>query len=210
MSRIHPAEKKCQGPTREVVYPSVFTVWKKSSMTFQGTDGFTVFNGGGRLAFRVDNYSRKYRCLVLMDGAGKALLTLRPQILSMQYQWNGFNGDYGRTKSPRIPVFSMRRRSMLLRGNDEAEIFMGGPTNQAVTPDFRIDGSFRRRRCKIRGSTGEVVAEITRKKVNTTILLSEDVFSLNIHPGLDCELIMAFIVVMDRICLKPFAPVLCS
>ena len=62
----------------------VLTVWKRSSMTFQGTDGFTVFDGNGRLAFRVDNYSRKKGLLkgglVLMDGPGKALLTLKPQV----------------------------------------------------------------------------------------------------------------------------------
>lgn len=53
-------------------------------MAFQGTDGFSVFDGQGRLVFRVDNYSRKNRCIaggvVLMDGAGRALLTLRPQV----------------------------------------------------------------------------------------------------------------------------------
>lgn len=59
-------------------------------MSFQGTDGFTVFDEHGRLAFRVDNYSRKRGCvgagggggggLVLMDGAGKALLTLTPKV----------------------------------------------------------------------------------------------------------------------------------
>ncbi|KAF5941080.1 hypothetical protein HYC85_022247 [Camellia sinensis] len=40
----------------------VLTVWKRSSMSFQGTDGFTVFDSSsGRLVFRVDNYSRKDR-----------------------------------------------------------------------------------------------------------------------------------------------------
>lgn len=63
----------------------LLTVWKRSSMTFQGTDGFTVIDSSGRLAFRVDNYTRK-ACrgggggVVLMDGHGKPLLTLKPQV----------------------------------------------------------------------------------------------------------------------------------
>jgi hypothetical protein len=80
MSRIHPDHDML------LKEDAVLTVWKRSSMSFQGTDGFTVFDHHGRLAFRVDNYSRKSCCitggggLVLMDGAGKALLTLKPQV----------------------------------------------------------------------------------------------------------------------------------
>jgi len=59
----------------------VLTVWKRSSMSFQGTDGFTVFDPHGTLVFRVDNYSRKNGYgLVLMDGVGNALLSLKPKV----------------------------------------------------------------------------------------------------------------------------------
>lgn len=98
MSRIHPAatnnrskttlakveeDREEDGPTPN---PNELTVWKRSSMSFQGTDGFTVFDRDGRLAFRVENYSRTKSFgggggdLVLMDGAGNGLLTLRPQV----------------------------------------------------------------------------------------------------------------------------------
>ena len=103
MSKVHPAENKWQNALlkerlqSQQVHrrddhdcldhdrrPCVLTVWKRSSMSFQGTDGFTVFDQRGRLAFRVDNYSRKKSCLkgglLLMDGAGKALFTLKPQV----------------------------------------------------------------------------------------------------------------------------------
>ncbi|XP_058111354.1 protein LURP-one-related 12-like [Magnolia sinica] len=183
-------------------------------MAFQGTDGFSVFDGKGRLVFRVDNYSRKNRCtggaLVLMDGIGRPLLTMKPQIFSMHDQWNGFEGDGGSGARPPVPVFSMRRRSMV-QISDEAVVSMCGPKNHVWTHDFRMDGCFRRRHCKIWGGSGEVVAEISRKKVNnTTFLLSDDVFSLIIRPGHDSKLIMAFVVIMDRICQKPFGPSLCS
>lgn len=99
MSKIHPAENRCHHlllkynekvdengrHQHQRQHPSVLTVWKRSSMSFQGTDGFTVFDPHGRLVFRVDNYSRKNGYvagggLVLMDGVGNALLTLKPKV----------------------------------------------------------------------------------------------------------------------------------
>jgi uncharacterized protein YxjI len=51
-------------------------------MGFQGTDGFSVYDAAGALAFRVDNYLRCNKIfageLLLMDGQGAPLLTLRP------------------------------------------------------------------------------------------------------------------------------------
>ncbi|KAL5539053.1 hypothetical protein UlMin_042292 [Ulmus minor] len=222
MSRVHPVlSKKTPILEEEDGSSSVLTVWKKSSMSFQGTDGFTVFDSAGRLAFRVDNYSRKNSCvkggLVLMDGAGRPLITLKPQVFSMQNQWNGYRGeDKSSTK-----VFSMTRRSksLLFNGGDklsEAEVFLEGSCRNSSkdddkeAPDFKIHGCFWRRNCKIRNRRGEVVANIARKKVNNNIVLGDDVFSLVVQPGFDAELIMAFVIILDRISAKPYAPVLCS
>ncbi|EEF42303.1 protein LURP-one-related 5 [Ricinus communis] len=224
MSKIHPAEKRCQDlllaekENNKVDRHGhrklcTLTVWKRSSMSFQGTDGFTVFDTQGKLVFRVDNYSRKNRHvgsgLVLMDGVGNALLTLKPQIMSMQYQWNAYRGEYGCGTNSKL--FSMRSSSVIFHtGRDVSEIFMGGLTRQCQNPDFRIEGSFRARDCKIKSASDEVVAKMSRKRVNTTVLLSDDVFSLVVKPGFDTQLIMAFVVVLDRISNKPFTPVLCS
>jgi hypothetical protein len=53
-------------------------------MGFHGTDGFSVYDAAGALAFRVDNYSRRRKVfageLLLMDGQGSPLLALRPQV----------------------------------------------------------------------------------------------------------------------------------
>lgn len=225
MYKVHPADQnnfqdqslekeiKVEGP------PCTLTVWKKSTMSFQGTDGFTVFDQQGKLVFRVDNYSRKNPGgptggLVLMDGTGNALLTVKPQILSMQNQWNGYKGDQEmrRTKKgKKSKVFSMRTSSVLFhsRHKDEAEVFLNGLRKQGQAPDFTIQGAFCSRNCLIRAANGEVAAKITRKRVNSSVLLSDDVFSLVVQPGYDAELIMAFVVVLDRICAKPLAPILC-
>lgn len=87
MSRVHPSLRKNddeEDPATMRLSPSVWTVWKKSSMAFQGTDGFSIYDSKGRLAFRVDNYSRKHKCfagaLLLMDGEGKDIMALKPQV----------------------------------------------------------------------------------------------------------------------------------
>ncbi|KAF8040837.1 hypothetical protein BT93_B2916 [Corymbia citriodora subsp. variegata] len=220
MSKVHPAENKCQGVARNGSYrspdqcPAKYTVWKRSSMSFQGTDGFTVFDEHGRLVFRVDNYSRKGCCsagggLVLMDGAGNALMSLRSQILSMQCQWNAYRGEDKCKEGQNFKLFSMRRVSSFFhqRRKDVAEVFMGA----SKKPTFTVEGSFGSRNCVIRRSGGEeFVAKITRKRVSPTVLLGTDVFNLAVQHSGDSDLIMAFVVIMDRICSKSLVPVLCS
>ncbi|KAL8206011.1 hypothetical protein R6Q57_009562 [Mikania cordata] len=223
-------------------------------MSFQGTDGFTVYDRHGRLAFRVDNYSREngWSCssiaakgggingdggaaaLVLMDGSGKPLLTLKPQNFSFQSQWNGciYKEDNNKTVRKDRRIFVMRRPSTTWfafrtttqsqKSQCEAEVFFNHQTVEpegymkSTQPDYRIEGSFRNRNCKIRRTaSGEVVAKILRKKTTMvsggSMVLSEEVFSLVVKPGFDPQLIMAFVVILDRICVKPnYTPFMCS
>ncbi|XP_054790888.1 protein LURP-one-related 8-like [Prosopis cineraria] len=206
--------------SKEKTHPYVLTVWKRSTMTFQGTDGFTVFDHHGKLAFRVDNYSRNNSTAILMDAAGNALLTLKPQIFSMQ--WHAYRGE-GCSKA----LFSMRSSgSMVFNGGsgddeEEAQVFMG-PTSSSSsssgckahddTPDFKVQGCFRRRNCVIRNSQGEIAARISRKRVkNKTVVLGDDVFNLVVQPGFQPQLMMAFVIVLDRIHNKHYyTPLLCS
>ncbi|XP_020521824.1 protein LURP-one-related 8 [Amborella trichopoda] len=120
MSRIHPGKDKYSTEEQRATGPpTVSTVWKKSSMGFQGTDGFTVFDSNGNIAFRVDNYTRNSRCLtngpVHKDGTGAALFTLCPKIFSIHEQWEGFRGEACRKRRQRRPFFSIRRCSVFQR-----------------------------------------------------------------------------------------------
>ncbi|KAK4731132.1 hypothetical protein R3W88_024120 [Solanum pinnatisectum] len=221
--------------------PSIFTVWKKSSMSFQGTDGFTVFDKQGRLVFRVDNYTRrKNRAiasrgsrssgLVLMDAQGKPLLTLRPQMnAQLQYEWKGYNGgedDDGSTplfvmRRPPSPFFAMIGASMTTT-SCQAQVFVAGENNNNVMdmkkrqrrPNYRVEGSFRRRNCNITNSDGHIVANISRKVANattrTTILISDDVFSLMVQPGFEPHIFMAFVIILDRMYPNSYTPLICS
>uniref|UniRef100_A0A0E0MJ03 Tubby C-terminal domain-containing protein n=1 Tax=Oryza punctata TaxID=4537 RepID=A0A0E0MJ03_ORYPU len=226
MSRIHPSYQRQDAAAAAAASPpraAVYTVWKRSSMGFPGTDGFSVYDHAGTLAFRVDNYSRRRKLfsgdLLLMDGHGSPLLALTPQIISMHDQWNCYraseDGHGKRIRSQQL--FSMRKCSVM-QSSHEAEVHMSGCTNASSdrtghVPGFSIEGSFRRRSCKIRNSSGEEVARIMRKKAGAASLsltLAEDVFSLEVQPKVDCAMIMAFVIVLDRICWKPYTPMICS
>uniref|UniRef100_A0ACD5XJ93 Uncharacterized protein n=1 Tax=Avena sativa TaxID=4498 RepID=A0ACD5XJ93_AVESA len=258
MSRIHPSDRRAghgDGARRAASdhgQPAVYTVWKRSSMGFQGTDGFSVYDAAGRLAFRVDNYARRPKAfageLLLMDGRGAPLLSLRPQILSLRDRWNCYrvaqeedclDNNTDRSSSVSVPpppqqqqLFTMRKCAAL-QNTDDAEVHMS-PASMATTsgrgcralpsppPGFRVEGCFSRRSCKISGSDGQEAARITRKKTGASstvgvvaagsrpVSLGDDVFTLVVRPGLDAATVMAIVVVMDRICRRPYAPMACS
>ncbi|KAF3334867.1 protein LURP-one-related 5-like protein [Carex littledalei] len=209
MSRMQVQQQHAESskPTN-VDKPRVFTVWQKSSMGFQGTDGFSVYDDTGRLVFRVDNYSRRQKCLtkeiVLMDGVGNPLLWLRPQILSLHDRWNAYEVEECGNKQPDSRLFSMKRYSML-HNFDKAEVSLRNLSDinnkSKSMPSFRIDGCcFEKNSCKISDNRGNEVAQISRKTtLETSVLLGNDVFSLVIQPGFDCKLVVAFVIVMDRI-----------
>ncbi|KAF3334863.1 Protein LURP-one-related 12 [Carex littledalei] len=176
-------------------------------MGFQGTDGFSVYGDSGRLVFRVDNYSRRQKYLtkeiVLMDGDGKPLLCLRPRILSLHDRWNAYEVEECGNKQPNSKLFSMKRCSNV-QNFDQTEVLQRNFADNSkpkLMPSFRIEGCFKKRSCKIYNSRGDEVAQISRKTTGqASVLLGNDVFSLVIQPGFDCKLVMAFVIVMDRIC----------
>jgi hypothetical protein len=58
-ARIHPSSSDATGHARRRAVagaeqerrPAVYTVWKRSNMGFQGTDGFCIYDDAGNLAF---------------------------------------------------------------------------------------------------------------------------------------------------------------
>ncbi|XP_020406797.1 protein LURP-one-related 5 [Zea mays] len=248
-TRIHPSSSDAAGRARlraaeereRERRPAVYTVWKRSSMGFQGTDGFCVYDDAGGLAFRVDNYSRRRKLcageLLLMDGTGTPLLSLRPQLLSLHDRWNCYTAtedaavDKKTTSPAQQQVFTMSRCSAL-RSSDDAEVHMAGSAAAAASssslsckrpqavaaaaPGYRVEGSFSGRSCKIRrGSDGREAARVTRKSAGVAsrpaATLGDDVFSLVVQPGVDVATVMAIVVVMDRICRRrPYTPMVCS
>lgn len=82
MPKVHP-NIASEGPKRDSdrQVEEILTVWKKSLLF--NCNGFTVFDAKGNLVFRVDNYvAGKSGEIVLMDGSGEPLLTVRRKVYS--------------------------------------------------------------------------------------------------------------------------------
>ncbi|KAJ7951903.1 Protein LURP-one-related like [Quillaja saponaria] len=171
---------------------TIFTVLK-TSLFFSG-DGFTVFDCNGQLVFRVDSYgpdSRHVGEVVLMDGHGSCLLTVRRKRPSLHQRWEGFQGEgIDGTK----PMFSVRRSSIIGRSTVTVEV------NNNPGEDYQVEGSFAKHCCTILNANRESVAEIRRKvDASTSVMLGNDVFSLTLKPGFDGAFAMGLVLVLDQI-----------
>ncbi|TXG69350.1 hypothetical protein EZV62_004285 [Acer yangbiense] len=168
------------------------TVFKTS--LFFANDGFTVYDCKGELVFRVDSYgpdSRDRVELVLMDGQGNCLLTVRRKRPSLHHRWEGFSGE---KSGGQKPIFSVRRSSIIGRSCVTVEMY------ENSSEEYHIDGNFGERCCSIFNGTKEPVAEIKRKvDASTQVILGKDVFSLCLKPGFDAAFAMGLVLVLDQI-----------
>ncbi|CAL4989896.1 unnamed protein product [Urochloa decumbens] len=193
MAKVHPNAAVAPGPTITSNPSAVLTVWRKSLLF--NCDGFTVFDAKGDLAFRVDCYGargRRHAEVVLMDVAGKPLLTLRRKKLSLAEQWVIYDGDATAEPTKSKPLLSVRR-NVSLRSSTK--------TLAHVTPlvpgasAFVVEGSYGRRACAVRDARGDsVVAEVRRKES-----VGDDVFRLVADPRrLGAPLAMGLVIALDE------------
>jgi uncharacterized protein YxjI len=124
------------------------------------------------------------------------------QILSLHDRWNAYETEECGNKEAKSKLFSMKRYSML-QSADKAQVLLkmlADNNKPKLLPSFKIKGCFEKRDCKIYNSRGEEVAQISRKTTSdASVLLGNDVFSLVIQPGFDCQLVIAFLILLDRI-----------
>ncbi|KAG9455781.1 hypothetical protein H6P81_000289 [Aristolochia fimbriata] len=169
----------------------------KTSLFFAG-DGFTVYDCKGELVFRVDSYGPDWRDkdeIVLMDGSGKCLLTVRRKRPSLHQRWEGFLGE---RSDGQKPIFSVRRSSIIGRSGVTVEVY--GTTSGPLTEEYQIEGSFAHRCCTFYNSSRDPVAEIKRKvAASANVVLDKDVFLLCVKPGFDGAFAMGLVLVLDQI-----------
>ncbi|KAG8093513.1 hypothetical protein GUJ93_ZPchr0012g21858 [Zizania palustris] len=189
MAKVHPnvaavPELLCGGA------PAVLTVWRKSLLF--NCHGFTVFDARGDLAFRVDCYGSSARRaeVVLMDVAGKPLLTVRRKRLSLTDHWVIYHGD----SDSAAPLLSVRRH-VGLRGASKALAHVTPLSSTPPSPAeaYVVEGSYGRRACAVRDARGQAVAEVRRKES-----VGDDVFRLVADPRLGAPLAMAIVIAIDE------------
>ncbi|KAF0918576.1 hypothetical protein E2562_025168 [Oryza meyeriana var. granulata] len=191
MAKVHPNVAVLDPPSVSSITiaepPVVLTVWRKSLLF--NCHGFTVFDANGNLAFRVDCYASSTRRaeVVLMDVAGKPLLTIRRKRLSLADSWVIYDGDGATT-----PLLSVRRHVGLRASKALAHVT---PLSSSLPlPDaYVVEGSYGRRSCAVRDARGEAVAEVRRKES-----VGDDVFRLVAEPRLGAPLAMGIVIAIDE------------
>ncbi|KAK3212868.1 hypothetical protein Dsin_017574 [Dipteronia sinensis] len=183
-------------------HASVLTVWKKSLLF--NCNGFTVYDGKGNLVYRVDNYMQGNRGeIVLMDAAGKPLLTIRRKRLSLGDNWLVYDGET--VVNPRL---SVRKHVNILTTKCLAHVTpTSSDANSKNTASsssnkkkamYEIEGSYSQRSCAVYDGKKRRVAEIKRKEAAGGVALGVDVFRLIVEPDMDTALAMALVILLDQ------------
>ncbi|KAK9716099.1 hypothetical protein RND81_06G211300 [Saponaria officinalis] len=174
------------------------TVHKKSM--FSEGDSFIVYDPNGDIIFRVDFYGlMKPHCLILLDNFGNPLLTLLPKRPTLHHRLEGYLGDKSEDQEP---IMSIWKSSMIGRsGMLMVEVY--DKTTHSTT-EYNIDGCYKDRNCTVfevqSDASRRHVAQIRRKVEPTrNTVLSRDVFSLTIQPGVDAAFAMGLVLALDHI-----------
>ncbi|XP_020705124.1 protein LURP-one-related 5 [Dendrobium catenatum] len=197
-AKVIVGKQYCEDEERELTV-------RKTSLFFSG-DGFAAYDHHtGELVFRLDTYERGPGSLidelVLMDPFGASIITLRRKWPSLHNRWEGFLGERAEGQKP---LFTVRRSSIF--GGDRAGVTVevhGGGSADDVAAEYRVEGSFAARCCRVffeGEEEGELVAEIKRKVDPCAhVILGRDVFCLSLRPRVDAAFIMGLVIVLDRI-----------
>ncbi|KAB1224704.1 Protein LURP-one-related 8 [Morella rubra] len=207
MTKVHPNNVSDRLKATTSSFPDgkgnaqILTVWKKSLLF--NCNGFTVFDGKGNLVFRVDNYvAGKKSEIVLMDAAGKPLLTIRRKRLSLGDNWLVYDGE-----STANPRFLARKQVNILNTKCLALVSSGSGTGSCSPMSssgssnhelYEIQGSYTRRCCGVLDKKGTRVAEIKQKESVGGVAFGVDVFRLIVQPEMDASLAMALVILLDQ------------
>ncbi|KAG6500626.1 hypothetical protein ZIOFF_040474 [Zingiber officinale] len=199
MTKIHP--NTSVRSTESALLPTscynggsvVLTVWRKS-LVFS-CSGFTVFDANGDLVFRVDSYgSGSPGELVLMDAAGKPLLTIRRKKLSLSLAdtWRIYDGEDAGSPLLDVKRHVSLRQSKVLAHVTAAPGSVGG---------YVVEGSYGRRSCSIYDELRRRrMADVQRKEASGGVEFGGEVFRLVVHSAADhdARLAMAVVIVLDQ------------
>ncbi|KAL5538710.1 hypothetical protein UlMin_045398 [Ulmus minor] len=176
----------------------ILTVWTKSLLF--NCNGFTVFDCKGNLVFRVDNYIAGNKGeIVLMDAAGKPLLTIRRKRLSLGDNWLVYDGE-----TTANPQFSVKKHVNIRKGRSLAHVSSGcgrsgGSPVSKSSILYEIEGSYTQRSCAVYDQKRRKVAEIKRKEAAVGgVAMGGEVFRLIVEPQFDKALAMGLVILLDQ------------
>ncbi|KAK4435412.1 protein LURP-one-related 17 [Sesamum alatum] len=192
---VHHYNHEQQNKINEAACTSL-TVWRKS-LVFS-CSGFTVVASDGSLAYRVDNYTGRPDQIVLMDGSGNPIFTIcRPKKLRLVHNcWHVYEGEVvGKKYSSKNPVFRARKNMGIMTKLNVLAYVDCGVSDYMHR--YIVEGSYRRRSCKILDESRRVVGEI-KKKGGGGVCYGVEVFELVVREGLECRDAMAVVILLDQ------------
>ncbi|KAI9154643.1 hypothetical protein LWI28_029269 [Acer negundo] len=207
MTKVYPNAAAAAVKATSDGHASVLTVWKKSLLF--NCNGFTVYDGKGNLVYRVDNYMQGNRGeIVLMDAAGKPLLTIRRKRLSLGDNWLVYDGET--VVNPRLSVRKhvnilttkclahVTPTSNYANNKNTASSSSSSSSSNKNKAMYEIEGSYSQRSCAVYDGKKRRVAEIKRKEAAGGVALGVDVFRLIVEPDMDTALAMALVILLDQ------------
>ncbi|GMJ15044.1 hypothetical protein like AT5G41590 [Hibiscus trionum] len=176
------------------------TVWRKSLVIC--CNGFTVIDSYGDVVYRVDNYTGRPKELVLMDGTGKSILTMRrSKNLRLLDTWLVYGGEVGDhcTTSTKEPIFYVKKCINILHGNPSVLAYVYRCRSSEKRYAYVIEGSYSHRSCRVFDERRRVVAEIKRKDaIIGGVSFGAEVFMLIVEAGFDPGFAMALVLLLDQ------------
>ncbi|CAL4894111.1 unnamed protein product [Urochloa decumbens] len=184
--------------------PVTLTVWRKSLLF--NCRGFTVFDASGDLVYRVDSYASDSRAeVVLMDAAGRAVLTVRRRkVIGLGAdQWLVYPGEETRRLPPLYAVKRAAPQYMRAAGGGKSMAHVApcsgaGGKRGSGGGGYEVEGSYLRRCCTVYDERRRAVAEVRPKEA-----VGSDVFRLVVQPGTEVAMAMAVVLALDQMFGKP-------
>ncbi|KAJ6824242.1 protein LURP-one-related 4-like [Iris pallida] len=200
MAKVHPESNSSSPPLSMagVLRREILTVWMKS-LVMNG-NGCTVYDSGGRIVYRVDNYD--YKCseeVYLMDHCGKTLTKIVRKKLRVFGRWEGYRHSDGPTKG-RKPWFRVGKACRILKGGNPYEHSVTATGCGSSDPtSYKIVSSGHKSEYKIKDMAGGLIAEVKRKHTASGVALGDDVLTLMMEPNVDHLLMMGLVIVCGLI-----------
>ncbi|XP_062094851.1 protein LURP-one-related 10-like isoform X4 [Humulus lupulus] len=182
------------GPQYCASYPVDLAIVQKVLTITDGNFGVTDVNGN--LIFKVKGFLLSLRDRrVLLDAAGRPIITLREKLLSAHERWQVFRGD---STDSRDLLFSAKRSS-LIQMKAKLDVFLANNTKEEVC-DFKVKGSWFERSCVVyAGESSTIVAQMHKKHTAQSILFGKHNFMVTVYPNIDYAFIVSLIVILDEI-----------
>ncbi|KAL3617402.1 hypothetical protein CASFOL_037723 [Castilleja foliolosa] len=175
-------------------YPVDLTIVRKMMTLSEGNFGVRDINGSQMFKVKGKLFSLHDRRL-LLDAAGKPIITFRQKLLSAHRRWVAFRGESTNAKDL---LFSVKKSS-LFQMKTKLNVFLASNTAEKAC-DFRIESSWFESSCVIyTGNTNNIIAQMHRKHSAQSILLGKDSFGVTVYPNVDYAFIVALVVLLEEI-----------